>query len=176
MSGGSAGRSGLGLAHLGREPSPEPTPRGPCAVRRCRTKRAPVRVSETERLCEKHATAKADAAFRTFVRARDPRCAACGRDDRGVQCAHVVTRGARFVRWDALNAVGLCDRCHFAYTKRAAAWLAFVERMWPGRLQRILRRENYGERVGGSVDVAEVIRRYRDGSPWEAPDPPDGAE
>ncbi len=172
---GNAGRSGLGLANLGREPTPPPQ-RGPCAVPRCGTKRAPVRISETERLCEKHATKAADAAFRGFIRSRDPRCVACGRDAEGVQCAHIVTRGARYVRWDATNAVGLCARCHYAYTKRPAAWLAFVERTWPGRLQRILRRENYGERLGGSVDVADVVRRYRAGEPWEAPDPPEAEE
>ena len=167
-------RSGVGQHHL---PVTDRTPARrsvgtSCAFLRCKTKRAPIIVGPDERYCDKHATRIADGAFGDHVRTRDPRCVACGRDDIGVQCAHVVTRGARFIRWDAENAVGLCARCHFAYTKRPAAWLAFVEREYPGRLQRLLRRENHGERIGGSVDVAEVIRGYRAGVAWSWPDPP----
>lgn len=141
---------------------------------RCKTIRAPIIVSSTERYCNKHGTEKADDAFRDYIRAREPICVACGRGDIGVQCAHIVTRGSRFIRWDQRNACGLCARCHFAYTKRPSAWLAFCERTWPGRLQRMLRRENFGEATGGSVDVAEVIRLYRAGITWEWPDPPPG--
>lgn len=167
------GRSGLGLAHLGVEPEPTKPKRGPCATRGCKTKHAPVRVSPDERYCEKHATKVADALCRAFVRARDPVCVACGRGDRGVQWAHIITRGARFIRWDARNGVGLCSGCHYAYTKSPARWLSFVERYDPGRVQRLLRREVWGERRGGSVDVAGIIRTYREGSAWEAEDPPD---
>lgn len=129
-------------------------------------------ISDLERYCKKHGVEVADRAAREFVYARDPKCVACGDGSKGVQWAHVHTRGMRYIRWDAENAVGLCSGCHFAYTKNPARWVKFVERTWPGRYIRTLRRELYAESQGYSVDVAEVIRAYRVGDGWRAPDPP----
>ena len=143
-----------------------------CASRGCPATRVRVIVSPTERYCDKHGTKKADDAARAFVRARDPVCVACRDRERGVQWAHIHTRGMRYIRWDADNAVGLCANCHFAYTKRPAAWVKFVESKWPGRWVRLLHRELWGDSLGGSVDVAEVIRTYRSREPWMFPDPP----
>ena len=145
----------------------------PCRVRGCRAASASVRVEADERYCRKHATAVADRACGAFVRARDPRCVACGSAG-GVPWGQAHTRGMRYVRWDALNSVGLCARCHFAYTRSPARWVKFVERTWPGRWVRILHRELWAERHAGAVDVAEVIRAYREGRSWEMPDPPPG--
>jgi hypothetical protein len=143
-----------------------------CSVRGCK-KLPRWTISPTERYCDGHGTQKADDACRVFVKARDPICVACGRDDIGVQWAHVHTRGMRYVRWDALNSVGLCARCHYAYTKAPAKWIKFVERTWPGRFVRILHRELFAEQSGGHVDVVAVIRTYRAGEPWAMPDPPE---
>jgi len=141
-----------------------------CTVRGCTT-RVEIRISEVERLCKKHAVAAADAEARAYVRARDPACVACGRSDRGVQWAHVHSRGMRYVRWDADNAVGLCSGCHYAYTKSSANWTTFVERRWPGLWTRLLLRNAYCEWRGGHVDLAAVIETYRSGGVWNLEDP-----
>ena|SRR5439155_2889557 len=140
-----------------------------CHVRGCHTAHTPIRVTDDERYCEKHGTKVADVECRRFVRERDPKCVACGRSDEGVQWAHLITRGARYIRWDARNGCGLCARCHFAYTRRPAAWLVFCEKTWPTRIETLLRIEISGERSGDSVNTAEVIRTYRENAPWYAP-------
>lgn len=145
-----------------------------CSVRGC-TKRVEVRVSDDERYCQKHALEKADDACRAWFHEHyRGGCVACGRSDRGVQWAHLHTRGMRYIRWDVDNAVGLCSGCHFAYTKSTARWVKFVESNWPGLYVRLLHRELWGDRVGGHVDKAEIIRTYRAGVPWRMPDPPPG--
>lgn len=138
-------------------------------------------LGDGEQYCAKHATQKADAEARAWVKARDPVCVARadGRRahtdaDEGVQWAHVYTRGMTYIRWDADNAVGLCARCHYAYTKNPGNWVRFMERTYPGRMQLVLRREIYGERLGGHVPLREVIETYRRGEPWHMADPPPG--
>lgn len=78
----------------------------------------------------------------------------------------------RYIRFDAENAVGLCAGCHYAYTKRPAAWIKWLARNRPGLWVRLLHRELWGDFLGGSVDVGDVIRTYRSGVPWTFPDPP----
>jgi hypothetical protein len=126
-------------------------------------------VSDDERYCSKHGTAVADVEARRFVKFRDRRCVACGKFETWLQWAHLITRGARYIRWDARNACALCAACHFAYTKRPAAWLVFCEKTWPGRVSELLRVEIAGEASRDSVDVADVIRTYRTDTPWTAP-------
>ena len=162
-----------------KRPTTKVQPR-PCSVRGCTKTTAPVIVGPDERYCEKHGTARADDAVREWFRYRYPRCAACGRSDEGTQWAHIHTRDMRYIRWDTRNAVSLCARCHFAYTKRPAAWVKWVELNYPGLYTRLLHRELWGDRQGGSVDAGLIIRLYRAAmhtdAPlvWQAPDPPDG--
>lgn len=48
----------------------------------------------------------------------------------GLQCAHIVSRSYRSVRWSEDNAMPLCARAHVYYTHHALEWEAFVtERM-----------------------------------------------
>jgi hypothetical protein len=79
----------------------------------------------------------------------------------------------RFIRHDADNAVGLCSGCHFAYTKRPAAWVKFVELNRPGLFVRLLHRELYQDFLGGSADLAAIIETYARGEPWNTPEAPD---
>lgn len=143
--------------------------------RTCTQARAYVTVDERERYCKKHGLVVADAEARRFVYARDPVCVA-NRDhaDKGVQWAHVWTRGMRYIRLDADNAVGLCSGCHFAYTKSFASWVKWVERNRPGLLIRMLHREMWHQHIRDHVDLGDVIRTYRRGEPWNQTDPPAG--
>jgi len=54
---------------------------------------------------------KLDVLFSQVVRARDKECLKC-RSCMDLQCAHAASRRHLSGRWDELNAVTLCTRCH----------------------------------------------------------------
>jgi hypothetical protein len=39
-------------------------------------------------------------------------CEKCGRNDIKLDCAHIIPRGNKTLRWDLINALCLCHRCH----------------------------------------------------------------
>jgi len=54
-----------------------------------------------------------DLAFSEFVRLRaDGKCDMCGRKGGKLDAHHLFKRSRRSVRWDTLNGVALCFRCH----------------------------------------------------------------
>jgi len=58
-------------------------------------------------------TKRADAAMSLFIRARDGNvCQWCGATHK-IQCAHIVPRTIKLLRWNERNAIALCMRCHF---------------------------------------------------------------
>ena len=75
-----------------------------------------------------------DRLFADLVKTRDDwTCRACGSVER-IQCAHLVSRRYRTTRWQAVNAVALCCRCHMRWTHDPLGWEAWCEERWPGRL------------------------------------------
>jgi len=44
----------------------------------------------------------------------------------GLQCAHIISRSYRSVRWSEDNAMPLCARAHVYYTHHPLEWEAFV--------------------------------------------------
>ena len=76
----------------------------------------------------------ADRLFSELIRSRDGwACRVCGSPYRP-QCAHLVSRRYRAVRWSTENAVTLCPSHHVLYTHRPLEWEAWCEERWPGRL------------------------------------------
>lgn len=66
-------------------------------------------------------TSPADRIFSKLVRARARwRCERCltqyQEGARGLECAHIIGRRNKAVRWHPLNAVALCTACHFHFT------------------------------------------------------------
>lgn len=59
--------------------------------------------------------AEADRLFSLAIRYRDGKCVRCGATDR-LQCAHVIPRNYRSVRWTPANAVTFCQSCHMWQT------------------------------------------------------------
>lgn len=47
--------------------------------------------------------------------------------DRGLQCAHVISRSYLAVRWDERNAVCLCQPCHMYFTYHPLEWEVWVQ-------------------------------------------------
>lgn len=118
-------------------------------------------VTAAERYCKTHATIVADTLVGNFVKARDGwACVHCGRTD-SPQWAHIISRGARYIRYNPENSVCLAAACHQMFTLKPAAWAVFVEDRWPGRWTRLIHDEIDGERNGGHVDIAAIIEVYR---------------
>jgi 5-methylcytosine-specific restriction endonuclease McrA len=76
----------------------------------------------------------ADKLFSTYIRTRDGwACQRCGSPFR-IQCAHLIGRAYRAVRFASLNATALCQGCHVFFTHRPLEWADWCEERWPGRL------------------------------------------
>src|SRR3990167_7578217 len=58
-----------------------------------------------------------DRVFSLYIRNRDKRCLKCGTKE-NLQCAHIFSRTARSVRWNALNALTLCYKCHLFWAHK----------------------------------------------------------
>lgn len=65
-----------------------------------------------------------DIYFSWIIRAPG-RCLKCGTTN-NLQCAHIVSRGYKSVRWDEDNAVPLCRADHVLFTHRPIEWEAQV--------------------------------------------------
>jgi hypothetical protein len=59
----------------------------------------------------------ADDAFSRAIRmARNNTCEHCHRTDGKMEAAHIYSRSFKSVRWDTLNILCLCFRCHLHFT------------------------------------------------------------
>lgn len=54
-------------------------------------------------------------------------CESCGRNDIGMDCAHIHGRRAKSVRWSLDNAVCLCRVCHMNYTSNPVDFTRWLE-------------------------------------------------
>lgn len=59
---------------------------------------------------------KADTLFSAFIRSHGS-CEWCGAINDTLQCAHIFTRSYNITRFDPLNALCLCAKCHFRWHK-----------------------------------------------------------
>lgn len=74
----------------------------------------------------------ADKYFSDCVRERANWCCEnCGTyypegNRRGIECAHIVGRANKRLRWEPLNAIALCTGCHMKYTANPLQFTQFV--------------------------------------------------
>lgn len=93
-------------------------------------------------------------------------CCNCQKDYRHdpgyMDCAHIVSRKNRRLRWDAhYGALALCKPCHRHFTDHPLDWADFVKRYWGS--------DNYDEakRLGNEirkyskVEQKEIAAHYR---------------
>lgn len=62
-----------------------------------------------------------------------------------IQCAHLVTRGRRSVRWDETNAMPLCAGAHKWFTHNPGAWTTYLE--W-----------KYGEEAVAALEARSLVK------------------
>lgn len=75
----------------------------------------------------------ADRLFSQYVRGRDGwACVRC-HSPFSPQCAHLISRSYRAIRWNPENATTLCQSCHVFFTHRPLEWIDWCEERWPGR-------------------------------------------
>ncbi len=149
-----------------RKPAkPRKRPAQPCSwSTRCK-RRAPVVIDEDTRYCKTHAMLTADRYVGLAVKERDDwTCQACSASAHTdtIQWAHVISRGARFIRYELDNSMALCSACHYRFTLKPASWSVFLAETRPGLHDRLALLEAQRQRQGASVDIAEIIREYRE--------------
>jgi hypothetical protein len=110
---------------------------------------------------------QADRLAREFVLERDGyQCFFCHRTPwttNYLEWAHIITRGARHLRWDPDNAVILCHGDHAYFTDHPREWRRFVaEKFGSAHWDGLKRRQAEAEKRGDKVDVAAVIAFYRE--------------
>jgi hypothetical protein len=100
-----------------------------CSVHKC--KRRPARLG----FCATHLLRRADELFSQKVRSVGY-CEHCKSTER-LQCAHIVSRRYRGVRWFLGNALCLCSRCHLYFEHRPLEWQEYVKVEWWNQLRRV---------------------------------------
>jgi hypothetical protein len=99
-------------------------------------------------------TKKLDDLCRDVIIERDNNtCQKCGkRKDKGLNWSHVIPRGHLYLRWDLLNSMALCARCHgwWWHSDIMAAYEWFTEK-FPARWQYL----------NSSTDRESPLRRHK---------------
>ncbi len=97
----------------------------------------------------------ADAWVKSIVLARQgPACLKCGQE-KPLQAAHILGKGANpSLRYDLENVIGLCLKDHIFWAhKDPAAFVEWVETIFPGRLAVLRERAQYRCKI----DLKELI-------------------
>lgn len=129
----------------------------------CDVLEATVHVDDLEDYCRPHAMLTADRLAGDYVRERDQNtCQRCGVYGLSLDWAHILGRGARYIRHDPENALSLCRQCHERTESRRAEFNAWLDERWPGRRDALHRQEADGLRSGHSLDFAAIIRSFRE--------------
>ena len=112
---------------------------------------------------------QADRLFSAFIKKRDGGCMAICKHGYPVElscsgpleCAHLIRRGFKSIRWDPRNAVALCSRHHQYFTDRPIAWRVWCDELRGEPVMRELLHKAYGLE---KVDVAEIVEALKEAS------------
>jgi len=100
---------------------------------------------------------KCDKLFADKIKSRG-RCQKCSKKDY-LQCAHIISRRYKQIRWDLDNAVCLCRGCHVYFTHHPIEWELWVkDQMGNVPYQTLkIRALKYGK-----IDYDKVLERLND--------------
>ena len=86
---------------------------------------------------EKSIKKSCDKLMSQFIRSRGY-CENCGeRDSSQLQWCHIKSRRYLSIRWELDNSLCLCAKCHRWYTDHPDLFTKWIERKFPGRLDRL---------------------------------------
>ena len=109
----------------------------------------------------------ADKWFSDCIRERaDWTCQSCKTEytppARGLECAHIIGRANKAVRWDELNALALCTGCHMHYTGNPLEFVQLVERELGTGAREILQEKARGIFKYNKAAIKEATEHYKD--------------
>lgn len=104
---------------------------------------------------------EADKQFSLCVRKRaNWACEHCGNTNT-LQCAHIYGRRAKSVRWDGMNAVCLCYKCHMDFTANPLDFHRWLERhLGRGHLDLLREKKNTLMKTTAAMRK-EIAAHYR---------------
>lgn len=126
-----------------------------CSVQRC------TKIARIKGFCPSHALQEADRRFSLIVRSTGV-CAAQGTlggvsCNGGLQCAHLISRRYRAVRWWEQNAVALCAAHHKFGTEHPLEWDAWVSDLRGPITWASMKRSAIRDRGPNLTDVLERL-------------------
>ena len=60
-------------------------------------------------------------------------CQRCGERNKKLECAHIISRNNKTLRWDLQNTLCLCTTCHFWAHQDPLGFALFVEKKFPDK-------------------------------------------
>ena len=82
-----------------------------------------------------------DKEFSLLIRSKGY-CEKCGIED-NLQCCHIIPRTNKTLRWDILNAISMCMRCHIWWShKNPLDFTDWFKRKFPGRYDYLMENRN----------------------------------
>lgn len=90
---------------------------------------------------KKNYTRKLDALFSKKIRSLGY-CQKCKKKNVFLQCAHVISRTNRTLRWDEKNALCFCSSCHFWGHQDPLGFALYIEKTFPKRYRYLMENKN----------------------------------
>jgi hypothetical protein len=109
---------------------------------------------------------KKDTVFSDLVRLRaNYICESCGHNEGGksqaIQCAHIISRKYKLVRYHPDNAFCLCASCHMNFTDHPLLFADFVREKQGDELPDIIREIAYSKRKIIKLEYEDMYKDYR---------------
>lgn len=111
---------------------------------------------------KKYLKNKADKLFSAFIRA-EGKCEWCGAVNDTLQCAHIFTRSYNITRFDPLNAVCLCAKCHWRWHKEPIEAVEWIREYLGSDVYDELRFK--AKNRVDKIDLEQIIKDLQEGSP-----------
>ena len=109
----------------------------------------------------KYTMMEADRLFSELIR-KPGKCYLCSSTFH-LQCAHIISRGYKAVRYNPENALCLCQKCHFFYTYKPIEWEDLIKQKLPGRWEKLRKlaldyqKPDYRAIIEGLIGQIELI-------------------
>ena len=101
-----------------------------------------------------------DKVFSLWIRNKDKTCQRCG-TNQNLQCAHIFSRTARSVRWEPLNALTLCYKCHLFWAhKNPIEFTEFIRLRLGEKDFALLKKKYYALKSWSQKEKAELLKKY----------------
>lgn len=124
----------------------------PKPTKRLKTKKRIVRVRVTP---IKNLERELDALLKTYVILRDKKCVCCGTKE-NLTPGHLITRGAKSVRWDILNVACQCSGCNFKHEFRPEIYTQWFIKTYGNDLYDVLVERSRQPRKFTRTDLEQI--------------------